>query len=216
MRGADRCFTTALILVSCFGASLSHAQLAVSVTGPGEFAPADTVAATFQVQGILDALNNNLTDETGSATISMEVALWRRKSTWWDKLVSSYTVEYDMKHDVLTRKLIIEEADQRRIFASTTDFQAFIEEPREVILGRPESFVLGKSYYVTVHVVVESNLDKVDAWMKGDATQDSGGGGSVLGIPKALSSIVVDLTGRGDHSATGRSEGFIPNPKAKQ
>ena len=215
MTGAGRCITTALLLVTILNASAAAAPLAVSVEGPGELSPADTVAAAFQVTGILESLDHTLPGQTVPASIVIEIDLWRRKSTWWDKLVSSYTIEYRMYHDPLTREYVLLGLGQTRTFSDDKQLSAFLSEPRQAILGLAENFSLDKTYYVTVHVLVEpfnpSDLDRVDAWLKGDVTQGRGGG--ILGIPKALSGILMDFSGLGDHSAMGRSEPFVPNPK---
>ena len=52
------------------------------------------------------------------------------------------------------------------------------------------------------------DLENVDAWLSGDVTQCGG----LLGIPKALARIVVDVSGLGDQTAEGKSRSFVPRP----
>ena len=55
------------------------------------------------------------------------------------------------------------------------------------------------------------DLAKVDAWVSGDVTKGRTSGG-LLGVPKAVANVAMDLSGLGDRSAEGRSGRFIPNP----
>ena len=199
--------------------------LEVEVAAPGEALPAnshgnslmaatgDTLIAFFQLQGVFDA-DSSLGDGF-PATLLMVVDLWRDRSGWWDSLVRSQVFTYQFRRDIWSGEVELWNLDRTTITLPDRErLLGYLERVHEIFLGVPGDFNREKSYYVTVKAMVRpmdlGDLQEVDAWLSGKVT--GSGGGGLLGIPKALARIVVDVSGLGDQSAVGRSRSFVPWP----
>jgi hypothetical protein len=199
--------------------------LEVEVAAPGEALPAnshgnslmvaagDTLIVSFRLQGVFDA-DSSLGDGF-PATLVLVVDLWRERSGWWDSLVRNQVFTYRFRRDIWSGEVDLRNLD--RTTSTLPDRESllgYLERVHEIVLGVPADFNREKSYYVTVKAMVRpmdmDDLQEVDAWLSGKVT--GSGGGGLLGIPKALARIVVDVSGLGDQSAVGRSRSFVPRP----
>lgn len=193
----------------------------VIVAAPGETlladslkatpSPGDTLIASFRLRELFSE-GSTLGDGI-PATLTLVVDLWRDRGVWWDSLVRSQAFTYRFRRDIWTGEVELWNIDRTRSVLADRDVLAtFLERVHEIVLGVPENFSRRKRYYVTVRALVQpmsmDDLESVDAWLSGDVTR----GGGLLGIPKALARIVVDVSGLGDQSAEGRSRSFIPRP----
>jgi hypothetical protein len=195
--------------------------LEVEVAAPGETLSADslsagvslgdTLVASFRLQEIFGE-GSTLGDGI-PATLILVVDLWRDRGSWWDSLVRSQAFTYRFRRDIWTGEVELWNIDRTRSVLSDRDALAtFLERVHEIVLGVPENFTPKKRYYVTVRVMIQpmsmDDLESVDAWLSGDVTQ----GGGLLGIPKALARILVDVSGLGDQTTEGKSRSFVPRP----
>jgi len=199
----------------------SACALEVAVAAPGGtlFAdslettpsPGDTLIASFRLREIFSE-GSTLGDGI-PATLTLVVDLWRDRGGWWDSLVRSQAFTYRFRRDIWTGEVELWNIDRTRsVLADRDALATFLERAHEIVLGVPENFSPKKRYYVTVRAMIQpmsmDDLESVDAWLSGDVTR----GGGLLGIPKALARIVVDVSGLGDQSTEGRSRSFIPRP----
>jgi len=212
MRGR-RGSLTLLLLATLALASPAWGKLAVEVSAP---APGDTLTASFRLSGVIDEGDMSALGEGVPATLTLVIDLWRKKSSWWDKVEASRTRIATFQKNLLTETYRVRMDDGTE--ATLPDRGAladYLEQERELVLGPGHLFPRGKSYYVTVKAVIRpitlEDLERVDAWLSGEVTEGRGGGG-VMGFPKAMLGLVVDLSGLGDRSAVGRSALFVPNP----
>ncbi len=180
-------------------------------------AASDTLIATFGLKDILDAGEENPTLGEGiPATLTIVVDLWRDRSGWWDSLVRSRTYVYRFRRDVWSGVYdVINPDDSRVTLADPPSLQAYLQRVHEIPLGTADRFDESKHYYLTVKAVLEpmdlDDLEEVEAWLNGDVTGGPAKGG-LLGIPKALYRLAVDLSGLGTESEVGRSTAFEPRP----
>jgi hypothetical protein len=179
------------------------------------YSPDDTLVAAFRLSGVLEEGEKTL-GEGIPATLTLVVDLWRERSGWWDSLVHSQAYVYRFRRDVWSGSYeIMDPARNSVTLGDPEALRDYLERVHEVPLGTAGRFEHEKSYYLTVRAILKpldlNDLEEVNAWLNGDVTQGRGGGG-LLGIPKALANLAVDLSGLGDKSATGRSRTFVPNP----
>lgn len=174
--------------------------------------PADTLIATFRVDGLLGP--DDTAGDGVPATLLLVVDLWRERSGWWDSLVRSQVITYRFRRDIWSGRcqLWIQGAADPVTLADRDALLAYLGGVHEVVLGLPGSFEPGKNYYLTVKGVLQpmdlDDLQQVDAWLNGNVTGSKGVGG-ILGVPKALARMVVDVSGLGDQSVVGRSRAFL-------
>jgi hypothetical protein len=210
---------TGALIATAVVSPVVAASLEVWVAGPGapELAAADTLLATFGLRGILDPRDENPTLGVGvPATLTIVVDLWRDRSGWWDSLVRSRTYTYRFRRDVWSGVSEVVNPDGTSVtLADPTSLCAYLERIHEIPLGAAPAFDEGKAYYLTVKAVLKpldlDDLEEVEAWLSGDVTQGPAKGG-ILGVPKALYRLAVDLSGLGTESRVGRSEPFTPRP----
>jgi hypothetical protein len=198
----------------------SDGSFTVNTGSPGagaEFAPSDTLIASFALGGILDPDEENPTLGEGMpATLTIVVDLWRDRSGWWDSLVQSRTYVYRFRRDVWSGVYEVVNPDgTRATLPGPPALRAYLERAHDVPLGTAGRYDAGKTYYLTVKVVLEpldpDDLEEVEAWLSGDVTGGPAKGG-LLGIPRALYRLAVDLSGLGTESCVGRSKPFRPRP----
>lgn len=173
--------------------------------------PADTLIATFRVDDLLGP--GNTVGDGVPATLLLVVDLWRERGGWWDSLVRSQVITYQFRRDIWSGRCQLWIQGGKPVTLADRDaLLQYLGGVHEVVLGRPESFESGKSYYLTVKGVLQpmdlEDLQQVDAWLNGDVTGTKGVGG-ILGVPKALARMVVDVSGLGDQSVVGRSRSFV-------
>jgi len=206
----------AAVLVPILAVPSTAGAFEVWVSAPDP-ADSDTLVATFGLRGILDPAEENPTLGEGMpATLTIVVDLWRDRSGWWDSLVQSRTYGYRFRRDVWSG--IYEVIDPDGSMATLADpaaLSAHLERVHELPLGIASRYEPGETYYVTVKAVLEpldpDDLEEVEAWLRGDVTEGPGRGG-LLGVPRALYRLAVDLSGLGTESRVGRSEPFRPRP----
>jgi Domain of unknown function (DUF4390) len=221
-RGGAAPLLAALILLPLAVPLSARAELAVRVAAPGESldstavgsppVPGDTLLVAFRLDGVLGT-----NDDMGAgipATLILVVDLWRERSGWWDQMVRSQAFGYRFRGDLWSGVYEVVNPDGSTSHLDGRDaLRAHLERVHEVLLGTAGDFTPGERYYVTVRAILKplelDDLQKVDAWLSGDVTGSRGGGG-ILGIPKALAKLVVDVSGLGDETATGRSAVFVP------
>jgi hypothetical protein len=199
-------------MVAAPGEEIQGDTLRTSSTRPS-FDEGDTLVAAFRLRGLLD-------DETLGdgmpATLILIVDLWRDRSGWWNSLVRSQAFTYRFRRDHWTGEYQVWNVDQTTSTLPDREaLRAYLERVHEVTLGLGRHFDRGKSYYVTVKVILKpmdlDELRKMDAWLSGDVG-DRGGGG-ILGIPKALAQVVVEMSGLGGKSVVERSRSFTARPE---
>jgi len=178
-------------------------------------APGDTLMALFRLSGVVEEGEKTL-GQGIPATLTLVVDLWRDRSGWWDSMVHSQAYIYRFRRDVWSGTYELLDPARNSVTLGGPDaLRAYLERVHEVPLGVAGRFERGKDYYLTVRAILKpidlNDLEEVNAWLNGDVTEGRGGGG-LLGIPKSLANLAVDLSGLGDKSATGRSRTFVPNP----
>lgn len=210
-----------LALVASFLPAVAEADLAVAVNAPAG-APSDSLSggdsaplvATFRLSGLLDDESSQL-GEGVPATLTLVVDLWGVRDGWWDSLVASQNFSYRFRRDPGGEKYLVQDPDREMVeIRDRAALRTHLERPHEIALGQPEEFARGDRFYLVVTATVRplnlDDLEEIDAWLSGDVAGRQGGG--LLGIPRALAGIVVDLSGLGDRSAAARSRTFVPNP----
>jgi hypothetical protein len=201
--------------VSMIWTAAARAELGVRVDPPAVAPATSTLVATFRVTGVVDEADSTV-GEGIPATLVLAVDLWRDRSGWWDALVHTEVYTYRFRRDVWWGTYEVVKPDGTLILLpDRTELRVYLERVYEVPLGPASAFDADKGYYLSVKATLKpldaDDLAKVDAWVSGDVTKGRGGGG-LLGVPRAVANIAVDLSGLGDRSAEGRSERFIPNP----
>jgi hypothetical protein len=195
----------------------------VVVTAPGQtatdavadpFTETDTLIASFRLHDIFDK-GSSLGDGI-PATLILVVDVWRERAGWWDALIRSQVFTYRFRRDIWSGEYEFWNLDRSvSTLPDRATLLGYLERVHEVVLGLPADFEAGRRYYVTVKAMSKpmnlDDLQEVDAWLSGKVTGSSGGGG-ILGIPKALARVVVDVSGLGDQSTMGRSRSFVPRP----
>jgi hypothetical protein len=176
---------------------------------PVSFGEEDTLIAAFRLRGIFE--NGEKLGHGIPTTLILIVDLWRDRSGWWDSLVRDQVFTYRFQHDLWTNQYKVWNLDQTvSTLPDRESVRAYLERVHEVVLGLGRHFDRDHAYYVTVKAILKpmdlDELQKMDAWLSGKVS-DRGGGG-LLGLPKALAQIVVEMTGLGDQSAVGRSRLF--------
>jgi hypothetical protein len=194
--------------VAAPGDEFRAGTLEVPATLPS-FGEQDTLIAAFRLRGIFEH-GENLGDGI-PATLILIVDLWRDRSGWWDSLVRDQVFTYRFQHDLWTNQYQVWNVDQTvTTLPDKESVRAYLERVHEVALGLGRHFDRDHTYYVTVKAILKpmdlDELSKMDAWLSGKVS-DRGGGG-VLGLPKALAQVVVEMTGLGDQSVVGRSRSF--------
>jgi hypothetical protein len=147
------------------------------------------------------------------ATLLLVVDLWKERDGWWNSLVRSQILVYRFQVDVWTGAVDLRDQDGTTIrLPDRASLRTWLERVHEIMLGTPRDFEKERAYYVSVRALLRpmklEDLEEVDAWLSGRVT--GGGGGGVLGVPKAVARVLFGASGLGDKSATGRSGEFIP------
>lgn len=185
-----------------------------SLSTPGSFAQSDTLIALFKLSGVFD-LDQTLGDGI-PATVILVVDLWRERSGWWDSLIRSQAFSYRFRRNLWNGTYELWGFDRTKSeIRDREHLETILGRVHEVVLGTTEDFEPGKRYYLTVKALVKpmnlDDLERIDAWLSGNVT--GSGGGGLLGIPKSLARVVVDLSGLGDQSTVGKSRMFLPRPR---
>jgi hypothetical protein len=212
-------------MAAVFLGAAPAAALEVVVASPGEMiadsvvvpapvpAMPDTLVASFR---LLDLFRNGERLGDGiPATLTFVIDLWRDRSGWWDSLARNRAFTYRFRHDLLSGTYEVQNVDgSTTVLADREGLRRYLERVHEVTLALASHLEAGQAYYVTVKAVLQpmdlEELRRMDAWFSGDVSESGGGG--VLGVPKGLARILVDVTGLGDRTALGRSRPFTPRP----
>lgn len=224
--GTGRILRAALLAAVVAGAAPSSARaLDLLVAAPGEAiadsvivpvlstTPGDTLNASFRLLHLFG--NGERLGDGIPATLTFVVDLWRVRDGWWDSLVRSSAFTYRFRHDLLNGTYTVQNVDGSRIdLAGRAALEAYLGRVHEVTLALASGLEPGRSYYVVVKAVLQpmelEELRRMDAWFSGDVSESGGGG--VLGVPKGLARILVDVTGFGDQTVLGKSRPFTPRP----
>lgn len=195
--------------------AVARAELTVRVDPPAPALAGSPLVATFLVTGVVDEADSTV-GEGIPATLILVVDLWRDRSGWWDALVHTEVYTYRFRRDVWWGTYEVVKPDGTLILLpDRTELRVYLERVYEVPLGPASGFDAGKGYYLSVKATLKpldiADLERVDAWVSGDVAKRRGGGG-LLGVPKAVANMAVDLSGLGDRSAEGRTGRFLPNP----
>lgn len=201
--------------LSMIWTAAARAELGVRVDPPALVPATSAMVATFLVTGVVDEADSTV-GEGIPATLVLVVDLWRDRSGWWDALVHTEVYTYRFRRDVWWGTYEVVKPDGTLILLpDRAELRVYLERVYEVPLGLASRFEAAKGYYLTVKATLKpldmDDLAKVDAWVSGDVTKGRGSGG-LLGVPKAVANMAMDMSGLGDRSAEGRSGRFIPNP----
>jgi len=208
---------TAALLGLVLGSPVAALEIEVRApdTGPAA-STGDTLVARFTVAGTMDGSEGSALGEGIPATLTLVVDLWRVRSGWWDSLVHTQTLAYRFRRDLLDGRYRVLDPEGRAVgFPDPDALERYLARPHEIVLGPAAGFPAERRYYLTVKAIVRplrlDDLEEIDAWLNGEVTAGRGGGG-ILGLPKTLAALMVDLSGLGDRSSVGRSAVFVPNP----
>lgn len=232
-RRARRHAGLAVAVLLAAPSAAAHAEFSVAVDPPRPAATVDTdgsshdaaqdsaaadsarvLVASFRLDDLFEDRDERL-GEGLAATLTVTVDLWRVREGWWDALTASQTLTYRFRREPGRDAYVVRNPDRTTgDFPDRAALSAHLERVHELGLGPPERFPKGTRFYVIVRAALKpltlDDLEELDAWLSGDVAEGRGGG--LLGVPRALAGLVVDLSGMGDRSAAGRSAEFVPNP----
>jgi hypothetical protein len=154
---------------------------------------------------------------TGStpAALAYTIELWRERSNWFDRLVSSRTYGYRLEFDHLRSLYRAVTPDGEILEISDRGELVEILCVQDSIVGaRSTDLEPGKDYYFAITARLTpidlNQLGEVEGWLSGEIRTGARRGG-ILGVPKAVVGVLADLAGFGDRSIVVRSDVFRAN-----
>jgi hypothetical protein len=192
-------------------AGLSFAQgFELNVTG----IRSDTayVRVGFTLSDPLPATDYEGPTQSPPAALAYTIELWRDRSGWFDQLLSSRTYGFRLEYDHLTDSYRILKPGGESI--ETADHEVLVRilcRQDDVPVARSSDLRSGKTYYFAVTARLTpidiNQLGEVEEWLSGEIRTGTRRGG-ILGVPKALVSILAGVAGVGDRSTVIRSARF--------
>jgi hypothetical protein len=143
------------------------------------------------------------------ATVGVRAELQRNRSVWSDAKLASESLEMQVTKDPWGGSYLLLDARSTRGLDSLAAVRATLSHQKLRFVLLPEWCDTLSSYHVDVTTFVTPltarDVGEVDSWLHG---QLRGLGRGLLGIPRGLFTVVRDLSGLGEHTASGRSERF--------
>jgi hypothetical protein len=150
------------------------------------------------------------------ATLELHAELWRKRTSWFDRVERSIDATVRLRHDVWARSWSLERTGMPSWSAGTVD-SLELALARPFLLAFPDSERLPRSatYFVVLTVTVKpisvEDAEEVEGWLSGEVRGQRGGGfGALTALPRALFDAVRNIAGLGDSRARAVSPEFRP------
>lgn len=168
---------------------------------------------------VLESMNKGV-----SVSIQYEISLWRKRSSWFDKNVTSTTLYFKVKYNKFDRRYIWQSVNERRTTASLIKIHRLCAEQTEAPVTFSSEIESENSYYITVKGILKptaiEDLNDVKNWLRGeikeinlDELNDPKKSGKK--ITSGLFNAFKELAGFGDKIYTGTSFDFTIGPDGK-
>lgn len=202
------------------------AALALLAAAPAtaiEFASVTPVRDDAGRLGVAFRLDDPLEDRVAQslergmpATLELHAELWRKRTSWFDRVERSIDATVRLRHDVWANSWRLERTGMPSWSAGTVD-SLELALARPFLLAFPDSERLPKNapYFVVLTVTVKpisvEDAEEVEGWLSGEVRGQRGGGfGALTALPRALFDAVRNIAGLGDSRARAVSPDFRP------
>jgi hypothetical protein len=177
------------------------------------------------VRKILNALHDGV-----PTRVDYTLELWRRRSRWFDHLVTSQVLGFTVRHDPLSGEYFVSSRDfPARSFEREDGLVVWLEGQGPVELTVDGVLSEERRYYLAVEARIEplgaEQVDAVEGWLQGDDVNrdeqdrrreeegedvEERSGGGIRGF---LFGLILNLSGLGDTTVNGQSAEFRPESR---
>lgn len=221
-----------LIALAAFALSASAAHGQTPAGGPGADAHADSSApraidvdvkriAVGGADLVIDLEIANLIDPATEETLArgvpvtliLDIEIWRERSAWFDRLEASRHLAYKLQLDAWDEVYVVRDAEGRQeIFLDLDEARGALEDRPALPIAPLTTIEPESSYYIVVAAALKpltvEDVEELEGWLSGEIKSGRARDVGLLGLPKALFGVVMDMTGLGDRNDVKRTPSF--------
>jgi hypothetical protein len=150
------------------------------------------------------------------ATIFIDIELWRSRNAWFDRFEVSRSLIFRLQYDIWEQAYAISafaDGDKlEQIYASLDEARTLLCRQEGIALVDLAALEPGKDYYLVATAALKpmtlEDVTELESWLSGELTQRRGRGFGILGLPKQLFGVILNLTGLRDQNASVRTSTF--------
>jgi hypothetical protein len=210
--------------VAARGAAGAAATLGADSTEAGVARPLAvevTRIATDRGDLVIDLEMANLIDPPTEETLArgvpvtliLDIELWRERGAWFDHLAASRHLAYKLQLDAWDEVYVVRDAEGRQeVFLDLTEARGALAERPALRIAPLATIALDASYYIVVTAALKpltvEDVEELEGWLSGEIKSGRARDVGLLGLPKALFDVVMDMTGLGDRNDVKRTPSF--------
>lgn len=149
------------------------------------------------------------------ATLDLHAELWRRRSSWFDRLENSADASIKIRYEVWSRTYRLQRRGAPdRVVADLESVRDQLSGPMAIPVARLEELKEGARYYLVVTVTLKplsvEDVEEGEGWLSGEVqTNRRSGVGVITAIPRSLFDAMRNFAGFGDQRARAITKDFL-------
>jgi hypothetical protein len=173
----------------------------------------DSLAVDLAVEHLLDPATEAVLERGVPVTLVHEVEVWRERAAWFDRLEAARALVWKLQRDVWDEIYVVRDGDGREeTYPDLGEARAALERRSAVAIAPLGLLGDRDSYYLVVNSALKpltvEDVDELEGWLSGELKSGRQRGFGLLGLPKALFGLVLNLTGIRDRNDTLRTASF--------
>jgi len=191
----------------------SNAEHAIGVE-IGRIATAgEDLVIDLTIANLIDPATEETLARGVPVTLILDIEIWRERSAWFDHLEASRHLAYKLQLDAWDEVYVVRDAEGRQeVFLDLAEARGALAE-RPALRVVPLSMIApDASYYIVVTAALKpltvEDVEELEGWLSGEIKSGRAREVGLLGLPKALFDVVMDVTGLGDRNDVKRTPSF--------
>ena len=173
----------------------------------------ESLIVDFAVEHLLDPATEAVLERGVPVTLVHEVEVWRERSAWFDRLEAARALVWKLQRDVWDEVYVLRDGEGREeTYPDLGAARAALERRSAVAIAPLGLLADGDSYYLVVNSALKpltvEDMDELEGWLSGELKSGRQRGFGLLGLPKALFGLVMNLTGFRDRNDSLRTPSF--------
>jgi hypothetical protein len=176
-------------------------------------AAGEDLVVDLVIENLIDSASEEILARGVPVTLILDVEIWRERAAWFDHLEASRHLAYKLQLDAWDEVYVVRDAEGRQeVFLDLAEARGALEERPGLRIAPLATIVEGASYYLVVTAALKpltvEDVEELEGWLSGEIKSGRAREVGLLGLPKALFGVVMDVTGLGDRNDVKRTPSF--------
>lgn len=189
------------------------AEHAIAVEVARIAAAGEDLVIDLAIENLIDPATEEILARGVPVTLILDVEIWRERSAWFDHLEATRHLAYKLQLDAWDEVYVVRDAEgHQEVFLDLAEARGALEERPALRIAPLSTIEEDASYYLVVTAALKpltvEDVEELEGWLSGEIKSGRAREVGLLGLPRALFGVVMDMTGLGDRNDVKRTPSF--------